>query len=93
MATAGADSSHIIRQLKATFKFYHSYKLTKNLLNLESTVHRMGLTNDGKFVYAGGNGCKIRKRDMQVQSNNTYTDKSKLRLTARIQRLWSRPRH
>lgn len=70
------DSSLLVRQLKATFKFYNSYKLTKNILNLESTMHRVVLTADNKFVYAAGNGCKVRKREMNVQSNNIFTDKS-----------------
>jgi hypothetical protein len=75
------DSSLLVRQLKATFKFFNSYKLTKNILNLESTMHRVVLTSDSKFVYAAGNGCKVRKREMNVQSNNIFTDKSTAAVT------------
>ncbi len=70
------DNSHIIRQLKATFKFYHNYKLTKGSLTLESTLHRVDINSDGRYIYAGGNGCKIRKRDLAIQTNNIFTDKS-----------------
>lgn len=70
------DSNLMVRQLKATFKFYHPYKLTKNILNLESTMHRVSLSADSKFVFAAGNGCKVRKREMNNQSNNIFTDKS-----------------
>lgn len=74
------DNSHIIRQLKATFKFYHNFKLTKSILSLESTLHRVDLTSDGRYIYAGGNGCKIRKRDLAIQTNNIFSDKSKHKL-------------
>lgn len=83
---SATDSSHIIRQLKATFKFYHPYKLTKNILNLESTLHRVALSQDGRFIYAGGNGCKIRKRDLSIQTNNTFSDKSRP-ASRRVQRI------
>lgn len=69
------DSSLIVRQLKATFKYYHNHRLIKNIVNLESTIHRIGVTSDDKFVYAGGNGCKLRKREIAVSTNNIFSDK------------------
>lgn len=71
------DDSLIVRQLKATFKFFGPHKLIKNIISLESTLHRIALTDDEQFIYAGGNGCKVRRRDVQVQANNIFTDKSR----------------
>lgn len=76
-AVVSKDDSLLVSQLKATFKFCGPYKLIKNIVSLESTLHRVALTDDGLFVYAGGNGCKVRRRDVQVQANSIFTDKSR----------------
>jgi hypothetical protein len=70
------DSSLIVKQLKAAYKFYHNIKLTKNILTLESTLHRIGFTKEASFVFAGGHGCKITRRDMKISSNNIFSEKS-----------------
>lgn len=76
------DSSLIVKQLKAAYTFYHNAKLTKNILTLESTLHRVGFTKDGSFVFAGGHGCKITRRDMKIASNNIFSEKSKVWIIA-----------
>ena len=70
------DDSLIVSQLKSSFKFFGQYKLVKNIVTLDSTLHRVAISNDGGWIYAGGNGCKVRKRDVQVQANNVFTEKS-----------------
>lgn len=72
-----ADDNALVKQLKATFKYHGPYKIIKNIVSLESTLHRVAVTDDEKFIFAGGNGCKVRKRDVQVQNSNTYSEKSR----------------
>lgn len=72
--------SHLLDQLKQTFKFYGQYKVVKNVLTLESTIMRIAITGDNKFVYGGGSNCRIRKRELIPPTNakdvSIYTEKS-----------------
>lgn len=68
---------HEIRQLRGTFKYFNAYKLTKGILGLDSTCHRLALSLDGRTAVVGGNGCKLRQRDLQNAESNTFTEKSR----------------
>lgn len=73
---SAGDDSLIVKQLKSSFKFFGQSKLVKNIVTLDSTLHRVAITGDGNWIYAGGNGCKVRKRDVNIQTNNIFTEKS-----------------
>jgi hypothetical protein len=71
----------LIREIalyKASYKFYHPVKLIKAILSVDSTCHRLAVTRDGKNIVVGGNGCKLRQRDLASTDSNTYSEKSSL---------------
>lgn len=77
-ASSAGDDSLLVKQLKSSFKFFGQYKLVKTIVTLESTLHRVAISSDDNWVYAGGNGCKLRKRDMRVTNSSSFSEKSNL---------------
>lgn len=70
------EDSPAVTQLKNTFKYFGNFKIVRNIMTLDSTLHRVCITQESKFIYGAGNNCKIKKRDFNIDTSVILSDKS-----------------